>query len=309
MRRASSSVRMQHALDSNAPDERSPPGTSTASAPARRSCRNSSTASSPTSLCLQEIKASLDQLPVVALRHRGLLVLLARRQGLLGRRPARAQGDAAPSARRSPIPPFDFEQRIVDGAGCRRRPWRRSTCRTAARTSPRRCASSRRWTRTPRSSQRGRPAAGPVRRPERRAHRHGRPSEGAQAARDRPARRKSARCSSASSAHGLVDVHRTLDPDNADLFTWWAPWRNMRQRNIGWRLDYVLAASSRPGALVRRAARVRHQRSRPRHRRLRRHRAGGQVSRWAGGASGTSRQAEVFYQPTCSRMPFRRARR
>jgi hypothetical protein len=22
---------------------------------------------------------------------------------------------------------------------------------------------------------------------------------------------------------------------------WWAPWRNLRQRNIGWRLDYVLA--------------------------------------------------------------------
>ena len=42
--------------------------------------------------------------------------------------------------------------------------------------------------------------------------------------------------------HGLVDVHRTLDPDNADLFTWWAPWRNLRQRNIGWRLDYVAAA-------------------------------------------------------------------
>jgi exodeoxyribonuclease-3 len=42
--------------------------------------------------------------------------------------------------------------------------------------------------------------------------------------------------------HGLVDVHRRLDPDNADLFTWWAPWRNMRQRNIGWRLDYVLAS-------------------------------------------------------------------
>ena len=43
-------------------------------------------------------------------------------------------------------------------------------------------------------------------------------------------------------AHGLVDVHRRLDPDNADLFTWWAPWRNLRQRNIGWRLDYVLAS-------------------------------------------------------------------
>jgi exodeoxyribonuclease III len=43
-------------------------------------------------------------------------------------------------------------------------------------------------------------------------------------------------------AHGLVDVHRTLQPDNAEIFTWWAPWRNMRQRNIGWRLDMVLAS-------------------------------------------------------------------
>ena len=42
---------------------------------------------------------------------------------------------------------------------------------------------------------------------------------------------------------GLVDVGRALDPDNHGLFTWWAPWRNMRQRNIGWRLDYVLASA------------------------------------------------------------------
>jgi exodeoxyribonuclease-3 len=40
----------------------------------------------------------------------------------------------------------------------------------------------------------------------------------------------------------LVDVGRKLEPENANLFTWWAPWRNMRQRNIGWRLDYVLAS-------------------------------------------------------------------
>jgi len=43
---------------------------------------------------------------------------------------------------------------------------------------------------------------------------------------------------------GLVDVGRALDPDNENLFTWWAPWRNMRQRNIGWRLDYVLASET-----------------------------------------------------------------
>jgi len=44
-------------------------------------------------------------------------------------------------------------------------------------------------------------------------------------------------------SHGLVDVHRKIDPDNADLFTWWAPWRNMKERNIGWRLDYVFASA------------------------------------------------------------------
>jgi len=42
--------------------------------------------------------------------------------------------------------------------------------------------------------------------------------------------------------HGLVDVSRALEPDNHDMFTWWAPWRNMRQRNIGWRLDYFLVS-------------------------------------------------------------------
>jgi exodeoxyribonuclease III len=43
-------------------------------------------------------------------------------------------------------------------------------------------------------------------------------------------------------SRGLVDVHRKVEPDNPNLFTWWAPWRNMKARNIGWRLDYVLAS-------------------------------------------------------------------
>jgi exodeoxyribonuclease-3 len=45
-------------------------------------------------------------------------------------------------------------------------------------------------------------------------------------------------------SRGLVDVGRALDPDNDGLFTWWAPWRNMRQRNIGWRLDHVFASAA-----------------------------------------------------------------
>jgi exodeoxyribonuclease-3 len=35
-----------------------------------------------------------------------------------------------------------------------------------------------------------------------------------------------------------------MEPTNENLFTWWAPWRNLRQRNIGWRIDYVLASSA-----------------------------------------------------------------
>ena len=45
-------------------------------------------------------------------------------------------------------------------------------------------------------------------------------------------------------SHDLVDVQRTLHPDNAELFTWWAPWRNLKARNIRWRLDYLFASRS-----------------------------------------------------------------
>lgn len=51
-------------------------------------------------------------------------------------------------------------------------------------------------------------------------------------------------------SRGVVDIGRSLDPDNDRLFTWWAPWRNLRQRNIGWRIDYILATES----LARRAS-------------------------------------------------------
>ena len=40
----------------------------------------------------------------------------------------------------------------------------------------------------------------------------------------------------------LVDLGRQFDPENPNLFTWWAPWRNLRQRSIGWRLDYFLVS-------------------------------------------------------------------
>ena len=42
---------------------------------------------------------------------------------------------------------------------------------------------------------------------------------------------------------GLVDLTRMLHPEEAGIYTWWPPWRQMRERNIGWRIDYILASS------------------------------------------------------------------
>src|SRR5437868_2063345 len=42
----------------------------------------------------------------------------------------------------------------------------------------------------------------------------------------------------------MVDVARALHPEDERMFSWWPPWRNMRQRNIGWRIDYILASRS-----------------------------------------------------------------
>ena len=68
-----------------------------------------------------------------------------------------------------------------------------------------------------------------------------------------PKERKPARSASGRRARSARADHRPrrsgrrgpgAGPDNDGLFTWWAPWRNMRQRNIGWRIDYVLASQA-----------------------------------------------------------------
>lgn len=42
---------------------------------------------------------------------------------------------------------------------------------------------------------------------------------------------------------GLVDLGRTLAPGDDRLYTWWPPWRQLKQKNRGWRIDYVLASA------------------------------------------------------------------
>ncbi len=41
---------------------------------------------------------------------------------------------------------------------------------------------------------------------------------------------------------GLTDLGRHFAPTDDALFTWWAPWRQYREKNIGWRLDLVLSS-------------------------------------------------------------------
>lgn len=41
---------------------------------------------------------------------------------------------------------------------------------------------------------------------------------------------------------GWTDTFRALHPDARDVYTWWSQRFGVRERNIGWRIDYVLAS-------------------------------------------------------------------
>ena len=43
---------------------------------------------------------------------------------------------------------------------------------------------------------------------------------------------------------GWVDTFRALHPDEPDHYTWWRQWGGARERNVGWRIDYVLESPS-----------------------------------------------------------------
>ena len=47
---------------------------------------------------------------------------------------------------------------------------------------------------------------------------------------------------------GWVDTFRARHPGEPDHYTWWRQWGGMREKNVGWRIDYVLAS---PGAAKR----------------------------------------------------------
>ncbi|OPA73527.1 exodeoxyribonuclease III [Paenibacillus selenitireducens] len=48
---------------------------------------------------------------------------------------------------------------------------------------------------------------------------------------------------------GFVDSFRHLYPDRTDAYSWWSYMPKIRERNVGWRIDYFLV-SSRLGSLI-----------------------------------------------------------
>jgi exodeoxyribonuclease-3 len=45
-------------------------------------------------------------------------------------------------------------------------------------------------------------------------------------------------------AAGWVDTFRARHPGEGGHYTWWRQWGGARERNVGWRIDYVLASPS-----------------------------------------------------------------
>ncbi|MNC70114.1 Exodeoxyribonuclease [compost metagenome] len=49
---------------------------------------------------------------------------------------------------------------------------------------------------------------------------------------------------------GFVDTFRHLYPDRENVYSWWSYMPKVRERNVGWRIDYFLISSRlAPGLL------------------------------------------------------------
>lgn len=44
--------------------------------------------------------------------------------------------------------------------------------------------------------------------------------------------------------NGFVDIYRYFHPEEKDAYTWWSYMKGVRERNIGWRIDYFLCSKS-----------------------------------------------------------------
>ena len=43
-------------------------------------------------------------------------------------------------------------------------------------------------------------------------------------------------------SNGWTDTFRHFYPDQPDVYTWWSNRKGVRERNVGWRIDYILAS-------------------------------------------------------------------
>jgi exodeoxyribonuclease-3 len=43
---------------------------------------------------------------------------------------------------------------------------------------------------------------------------------------------------------GFVDTLRVFHPETPELYTWWSHFGGARERNVGWRIDYVMTSES-----------------------------------------------------------------
>ncbi len=43
-------------------------------------------------------------------------------------------------------------------------------------------------------------------------------------------------------ASGFIDTFRHKHPDETDHYTWWSYMNKVRERNIGWRIDYFIVS-------------------------------------------------------------------
>jgi exodeoxyribonuclease-3 len=50
--------------------------------------------------------------------------------------------------------------------------------------------------------------------------------------------------------YGLIDTFRCLNPNSIDNYTWWSYMKGVRERNIGWRIDYFLISNSLKEKLI-----------------------------------------------------------
>ncbi|MCK4775212.1 MAG: exodeoxyribonuclease III, partial [Candidatus Krumholzibacteria bacterium] len=41
---------------------------------------------------------------------------------------------------------------------------------------------------------------------------------------------------------GYVDIFRRLNPGETGHYTWWSNRKGVRERNVGWRIDYFLVS-------------------------------------------------------------------